>query len=245
MTMNWKWEEKVDNNRREQRAYEERKRREIANAKSASDLQKIERQLGAGDFRLRDIQSAAQLLQEQQERDILRQAQMDMMQMDMMRQYFAAPSMFGLGLASPWAEETIKQAPPKALTEDVIIEAVVGFRAWNVPLFGGGELQSTTRGEKWLAYQRLEAKCSACPCSGIQCECGIYAYKSIREAKTGFGPTDQRYSNRVYGSVSLWGRVLECANGYRAQYAYPKAILDTGALARQMAGRYGVPILAS
>lgn len=235
--MNWKWEDKVDDQREKQRRYEEQKRREFSQAKSAHELRQIEKNLGKKDLSLTAIQQMQEIAMAKYEREAIQA------QREMISQYYNSPIPWASAF-SAW-DEPVAATPPKALTEDVIIEAVVGYRAWNVPLFGGGELQSTTRGDKWPAYERYEASCASAPCKGIQCTCGIYAYKSIEEAKSGFGPTDSRYSNRVYGSISLWGRVLECTNGYRAQYAYPKEILDTGALARQMASRYGVPMIAT
>lgn len=230
--MNWKWEAKVDDSREKQRQYEERKRRALAEAKSADDLRTIARnaQISMQTPSLRQMREA----EERAHYEYMKNAQRDLMRQMLMPMW---PSVYS------WDKAATPAQPPKPLTEDVIIESVIGYRAWNVPIFGGGELQSTTRGERWPICKRLEAECSASPCTGITCSCGIYAYKKLSQAKDGFGPTDPRYSNRIYGTVSLWGRVLECANGYRAQYAYPKEILDTGALARQMASIYHVPIL--
>jgi hypothetical protein len=53
---------------------------------------------------------------------------------------------------------------------------------------------------------------------------GFYAFKSVAELvnqiKGGFQP-----AALIIGQVYLWGRVVECQFGYRAQYAYPKALL--------------------
>ena len=52
------------------------------------------------------------------------------------------------------------------------------------------------------------------------CTCGIWAFRTLEE----FQAMAQQYSVDVVGQVYLWGRVLECENGFRAQYAYPKEL---------------------
>jgi hypothetical protein len=60
-----------------------------------------------------------------------------------------------------------------------------------------------------------------------RCRCGIYAAREPEEAATyleGRSPADALSVHRVIGTVSLWGRVVECTRGWRASRAYPKAI---------------------
>jgi hypothetical protein len=68
--------------------------------------------------------------------------------------------------------------------------------------------------------------------------CGIYAFKTeaqlndylrdVEEKSRGFlpdmyaGPEDI-----VLGTVYLWGKVTECSNGYRAEFAYPKELYES------------------
>lgn len=48
------------------------------------------------------------------------------------------------------------------------------------------------------------------------CKCGFYAHKSKEENLFEFGRLQS-----AFGKVALWGRVVECGNGYRAQFMYP------------------------
>jgi hypothetical protein len=59
------------------------------------------------------------------------------------------------------------------------------------------------------------------------CRCGIYAAREPEEAATyleGRTWADALSVHRVIGTVSLWGRVVECTRGWRASRAYPTAI---------------------
>jgi hypothetical protein len=49
------------------------------------------------------------------------------------------------------------------------------------------------------------------------CSCGVYAAKHYQHLiDINYG----RYG--IHGEVALWGKIVECTLGYRAQYAYPK-----------------------
>jgi hypothetical protein len=86
------------------------------------------------------------------------------------------------------------------------------------------------------------------------CTCGIYASRDVALASRyafSLGFEGRGTVARVIGLVALWGRVLACERGWRAQFAYPRRIyvlhrrnaderpfLD---LAFALAG-YGVPV---
>lgn len=121
------------------------------------------------------------------------------------------------------------------LPEEHIVAAVVGWRVWNAPLFVD-ELRSFN-GTPWPKYARLEAHCGPSVCTGVRCGCGIYAWKK-REACQDVS-SDPHY---VVGEVWLWGRILECDLGFRAQFSYPKTFVDTGSRAQRLAEVYGVKL---
>jgi hypothetical protein len=131
--------------------------------------------------------------------------------------------------------------PP--LPEEYVVNALVGCRAWNVPLFVD-ELRSVARASKWLPYRRFEAKCEEEQCDGVTCTCGVYAFKKMALVQKEY--TQPNRSKRyVYGECWLWGRVLECKRGYRAQFAYPKGFINNGAIAKRMAEVFGVELLSA
>jgi len=74
------------------------------------------------------------------------------------------------------------------------------------------------------------------------CSCGIYAAKSDQSSHF----HDYAAGAPVWGEVYLWGKVQDYTEGYRAEFAYPKALsTNRGAkVAATIAERYGVPCLA-
>lgn len=236
MTMNWKWEAKMDNTREAQREYEERKRRETAHAKSVEELRTIERNMGKAPT-LRDLQlppaiNANAIAVAQREIEIYRDQMHEALRYSMGSQMLT------------WAgiDRTPALAQPP-LPEEHIVSAVVGFRAWNVPLFVD-ELRSVAKSSKWKPFQRFEASCETSQCSGVSCQCGIYAFNKMDLVQKEYTQQD-RSKRYVYGECWLWGRVLECAHGYRAQFAYPKAFVNNGAIAKRMAEVFGVTLLTT
>jgi hypothetical protein len=115
----------------------------------------------------------------------------------------------------------------------LIIEPVVGWRAWLIRAAAKIEHRQVTalwqQGIVWPSGQRLQAICTTgprlaghddpAPCRHHTC--GIYAWKQ---------PDDVYVSTRstIIGEVNLWGRIIECRRGYRAQYAYPRRLYAAG-----------------
>lgn len=93
----------------------------------------------------------------------------------------------------------------------------------------------------------------------FKCDCGIHALKSHealidRRDKDwaahqnrfsfSFGGMFEHYrpNDRAWGTVKLWGRIIEHQEGYRAQFAYPASLeCDDEAIAVRIATLYGVP----
>jgi hypothetical protein len=46
----------------------------------------------------------------------------------------------------------------------------------------------------------------------------------------------------VIGEVEIWGRVIECENGWRSEYAYPKELWLLGEGLESLSWKYGVPV---
>jgi hypothetical protein len=120
------------------------------------------------------------------------------------------------------------------------IEPIVGWRTWLVVEEGEGfRLRSVVYDALWSPRTELVARClhRAFPFPwrrrakhvppGRGCGCGVYAAREPAEAASyleGRTWADALNVHRVIGTVSLWGRVVECTRGWRASRAYPKAI---------------------
>jgi hypothetical protein len=119
------------------------------------------------------------------------------------------------------------------------------WRSWYVrETEEGWRLFSIHYGEAWPAERAIEAACyrsryvsnanentharHAAPAR--DCLCGVYGAKELDQARQYFVasysgcemvPVTPDYVHRVVGQVDLWGRVIDCSQGYRAEIAYP------------------------
>jgi hypothetical protein len=80
-------------------------------------------------------------------------------------------------------------------------------------------------GTTWAPNQALRAACLRGAHAVIpshNCSCGVHAYRW-----QGDDPANGAFesSHLVPGIVALWGRVLEYEDGYRAEMAYPAALI--------------------
>ena len=137
-------------------------------------------------------------------------------------------------------------------------DAILGWRLWSlVPQGYDWRLRSVVVSNVWRPGAELVATCNQDPhrvahhSPHLQCTCGIYATddpESVREyVGMGLFP-------RVLGQVALWGTVVECEHGWRAQRAYPSRLYvpvcsqrwppssASEQLARSLAMAYGVPV---
>jgi hypothetical protein len=113
------------------------------------------------------------------------------------------------------------------------VEAVVGWRSWVATRDGDAvRLCSPLYGTVWPVGREAVAACSQPALPGHlapseRCNCGIYAGGSVADATRldppgtiGASPVPQR----VIGRVALWGKVVECDGGWRAERGYPTHI---------------------
>lgn len=143
-----------------------------------------------------------------------------------------------MSLRNRWT--SIWSAPyrtPAAVPESGTIETepIVGYRSWiysespeGVPF-----LRSVTKDYQWLPFEPSHGDISG--------DGGIYAFKTPDEA--------WRYAvpRSISGEVYLWGMVLEHAEGFRAEHAYPKELwvgkdFDATMIVR-LEETYGVPVV--
>jgi hypothetical protein len=117
-------------------------------------------------------------------------------------------------------------------------EVRVGWRSWTLE---NGRLYSVTQRWVWPVGEELRAVCDIGHNRPprLKCGCGIYALQTLHHLRS-----SAYFRNDVFGKVSLWGRVLEADDGYRAEFAYPK-VLYVSYLNYKMVeplSVYGVPV---
>ena len=120
------------------------------------------------------------------------------------------------------------------------VEPIVGWRVWHVAERGGElQLRSPLYRSAWPHRRHLDASCSpraeaalGLLRSGrfghlppdVDCGCGIYAGATPARAvayMSKFFKPHHDVVHRVVGTVSLWGTVVVCEQGWRASHAYP------------------------
>jgi hypothetical protein len=119
------------------------------------------------------------------------------------------------------------------------VEPLLGWRAWRIwtPLSGSNPcpaFSSVMLDTPWTPRRRFSAEHSfdlGVNCRGLMdtcCSCGIYAFRNPFETFVYLMKVRDRLLGMsvevALGTVSLWGRVIECELGYKAQYAYPRYI---------------------
>lgn len=153
-----------------------------------------------------------------------------------------------------------QSTPERELPHGQRLLPVVGYRTWKLCQTADGVgLKSVFKSGHW-AVGVTRARCQHCaawmvnqhPVPNLSCECGLYAFSTPVEAVRQIerplgaicGACDEPMS--VWGAVVGWGRLVQHGRqGWRAEYARPVALLDTGhALLEAAAARYGVPLLS-
>ena len=122
---------------------------------------------------------------------------------------------------------------------------IVGYRAW---VLREGKLSSYAVDNFWIPQKANVAQCCGhqqtkfwgpysmqsgpklIPHAGYEapipeCGCGFYALKTLQYLEAWL---EHRKPNIVIGEVYLWGKIIDCLYGYRAQYAYPKRFYSNG-----------------
>lgn len=124
------------------------------------------------------------------------------------------------------------------------IEPIVGYRDF---LWKNGKLFSRGYDTPWPPREKLVAFCKNDPLLADHdapeqgCKCGIYAFDTPNHH-------DLNWTSAIWAELYLWGEVLICDSGYRAEFAYPKTLFlrDTGTKAIRyvrdsIEAVYGVP----
>ena len=151
-----------------------------------------------------------------------------------------------------------------------LTEAIEGWRAWRVkatpPMYGTTpKLYSVSHsGYYWTPRRRSQARCGNAPAGrcymnppgdimgvsrlpGERCSCGFYTAGTLEHLLTMAYPGYHEESGEVcvIGRVANWGKVIECATGWRSEFAYPVELFvpyETWQLAKPLAHGYGVKV---
>ncbi|MGH2992784.1 MAG: hypothetical protein ACRDL1_04530 [Solirubrobacterales bacterium] len=140
----------------------------------------------------------------------------------------------------------------------LIAGAVHGIRTWSMLWTRGGDVAlAGFGGYEWEGGGRAtRAECdahSAGRAPDPECGCGLYALhpRAGAEGRLALEPSAAWNDRQVTGIVEAWGTVELHADGFRAEYARPVALLllsdwegsDYATLVHRLAGRHGARVL--
>jgi hypothetical protein len=141
---------------------------------------------------------------------------------------------------------------------DVQSEPLRGWRGWLVvDTADGPTLASWCVSALWPTRRALEARCGMHGSRPVRHHlCGIHAFKARDDALSYlrsshdapsrlFVRRPERALGIAFGRASGWGRAVSHTRGWRSEFAYPydlQLLAGDNALARVLAGRYGVDV---
>lgn len=135
--------------------------------------------------------------------------------------------------------EKLKSVEPRKvlMAAPDYVQPIVAWRAWRV---SGMKLQSLGRDNIWEPKKAMSAEnCRSHEAPLSNCGCGIWSFNTLEELVEAV----QGYNSKpVVGTVSLWGRLIQCEHGWRAQYAYPQELWLLSKEHEQLGYLYGVPV---
>lgn len=166
----------------------------------------------------------------------------------------ASNPFFTSPLAYSWSSHTGPQVESKAKAGVADLgtgkEPIVGFRDFEIEEMDEGFILLSRNGAVWWPRQKLRARCTRTGSGHFSdhdapkedCACGIYAYSHPNDSHL-------KATDVVWGEIALWGDVLICESGYRAEFAYPLSLFvrDTGTkmvrhIRDSLEANYGVPV---
>jgi hypothetical protein len=129
--------------------------------------------------------------------------------------------------------------PPAPAKCPDYVGTLTGWRGWEV---SGGLLEALGTDFTWEPRRAMRARCKREEhiAPSKKCACGFWSFKTSELLTKALVTYADHVS--VIGTVEIWGRVIECKNGFRSEYSYPKELwlLEDGL--ESLSWRYGVPV---
>lgn len=154
---------------------------------------------------------------------------------------------YGYSKYTPSAQLCLDLRPPPLPINAMEAGELIGYRVWCVSGFG---LYSVSMGTQWPPGKVITDRMKAEQEIDDTNQVGVWAFSTKEYLEESFSSPDL-----VYGTVWLWGTVIEHEKGYRAQYAairsldrFEEEVLENGFFFRrkrmrvldELRKRYGV-----
>lgn len=136
----------------------------------------------------------------------------------------------------------LREAEPVKITRRSpdFCQTITAWRGWGIK---NEKLQALGQEAAWKPKEAKPAKCTQSKshrAPSRECNCGYWSFKSLdllTEALKGYTT-----SVAVLGQVEIWGRVIDCENGFRSEFAYPKELWLLKQDLEYLSCSYGVPV---
>lgn len=140
--------------------------------------------------------------------------------------------------------ELLKDPDPKSPVHRSpdYIQTLTGWRGWDVY---DGRLCALRNCIPWEPRKSSKAECAyhIHEAPRMECSCGYWSFKSSDLMKKALHAYQSLVM--VVGSVEIWGKVIECENGYRSEFSYPKELWLLRPGLESLSWTYGVPVRKS
>lgn len=120
-----------------------------------------------------------------------------------------------------------------------VTHTLVAWRGWAVD---NGGLEALGSDARWIPKQLQHAVCRHYnhEAPAWDCSCGYWSFKGRESALQAMSRYEEDIA--VIGTVEIWGRVIECENGWRSEFAYPKELWLLQEGLESLSWTYGVPV---
>jgi hypothetical protein len=144
-----------------------------------------------------------------------------------------------LKVATPAKITDSAPAPKQPDRSPDYVHTLTAWRGWDVE---DGRLAALGCDYEWEEKRARRATCGIGkhPAPQMKCGCGFWSFKTLDLLTQAMA--NYTVDVKVIGTVEIWGRVIECENGFRSEYAYPKELwlLEDGL--ESLSWEYGVPV---
>jgi hypothetical protein len=119
---------------------------------------------------------------------------------------------------------------------------LTGYRGWAVK---NEKLCALGMDKIWKPLKAEQAKCSSGTNKGHRapsrdCSCGYWSFKDMATLTAALASYTSNVA--VVGAVEIWGRMIECENGWRSEFAYPKELWLLKPDLEYLSPAYGVAV---
>jgi hypothetical protein len=130
-------------------------------------------------------------------------------------------------------------APPAPEKSPDYVHTLTAWRGWNVTY---GMLTALGSPHTWKPKGVDKARCliNYHPAPEKNCSCGFWSFRNFKDLIEAMKPYADKV--QVIGTVEIWGRVIECMNGFRSEYSYPKELWLLNEGLESLSWTYGVPV---